>query len=291
MLNLKNTALLLLAIFAIEACQNAPKEGTTRNGFKYSTITSGSGKAIKIGDVVSFTMDLYVDSTLVQSNKDPEMLPVMQLPADWEKVQPINPFFDILAKAKVGDSIVLSIPTDSLPGNPMLQGKKFVKYAMSIKDAMDTTAYNKVLEKKESDRMKKVAGQTARVPELTKIINTSLAAYKAKTLKTEKTATGLQYQIIEKGTGAVAKSGDMVKVDYYGVLLDGKEFDNSFKRGEPISFPVGQGNVIAGWDEALTILPKGSKAILFIPAKLGYGEAGSGEIPANSELVFYVEVL
>jgi FKBP-type peptidyl-prolyl cis-trans isomerase FkpA len=291
MLNLKNSTLLLIAILCIAACKSTPKDGTTRNGFKFSRIVDGSGQAIKVGDVVSFTMDLYVDSTLVQSNKDPENLPVMQLPADWKTVMPINPFFDILSTAKVGDSIVMQIPTDSLPGNPMLQGKKFVKYAMAIKGAMDSLAYSKVLETKEKTRQSKISAQTSRVPELTALINTSLAQYKAKKLVTEKTKTGLQYQIITKGTGPVAKSGDMVKVDYYGVLLDGKEFDNSFKRGEAITFPVGQGNVIPGWDEALLLLPKGTKAILFIPAALGYGETGSGEIPANSELVFYIEVL
>jgi len=103
------------------------------------------------------------------------------------------------------------------------------------------------------------------------------------------TASGLQYKVIKTGTGATPKLTDTVKVHYHGTLLDGTVFDSSVQRGEPITFPV-QG-VILGWTEALQLMKVGDKWQLFIPAKLAYGERGSGPIGPNSVLIFEVELL
>ncbi|MBL0295396.1 MAG: FKBP-type peptidyl-prolyl cis-trans isomerase [Saprospiraceae bacterium] len=107
-----------------------------------------------------------------------------------------------------------------------------------------------------------------------------------------KTASGIKYVVHSEGKGPKANMGETVKVMYSGILKDGKEFDSSFKRGEPIQFPAGVGQVIKGWDEMITTLPKGSKATIFVPYALAYGEAGSPPmIPAKSDLVFYIEIL
>jgi len=83
----------------------------------------------------------------------------------------------------------------------------------------------------------------------------------------------------------------MVGVNYYGTLMDGTRFDDSWSRGQDFSFPVGQSQVIKGWDEGVLNFPVGTKATLFIPYALAYGEAGSPPtIPAKSDLVFYIEV-
>ena len=105
------------------------------------------------------------------------------------------------------------------------------------------------------------------------------------------TASGLQYQVITEGKGAKPKPADRVSVNYAGTLLDGTEFDNSYKRGEPAQFVLD--SVVPGWSEALQLMPVGSKYKLWIPAKLGYGETGTpgGPIPPNSTLVFDIELL
>ena len=105
------------------------------------------------------------------------------------------------------------------------------------------------------------------------------------------TASGLQYQVITAGAGPKPKATDRVSVHYAGTLLDGTEFDSSYKRGEPAQFVLG--SVVPGWSEALQLMPKGSKYKLWIPSKLGYGEAGTpgGPIPPNSTLVFEIELL
>ena len=104
------------------------------------------------------------------------------------------------------------------------------------------------------------------------------------------TKSGLQYQILRDGTGEKPGAHDVVKVHYEGKLPNGKVFDSSIARGEPIEFPVDQ--VIAGWTEALQLMKVGAKYRLFIPSRLGYGAHGAGNaIPPHSSLIFEVELL
>lgn len=108
------------------------------------------------------------------------------------------------------------------------------------------------------------------------------------TLPDGKTAE-LQYKVITEGTGATPTPNDTVKVNYRGTLIEGTEFDSSYKRGQPAQFPVT--GVIRGWTEALEHMKAGSKWQLFIPAELAYGERGSGAIEPGSTLIFDVELL
>ncbi|MFK5926708.1 MAG: FKBP-type peptidyl-prolyl cis-trans isomerase [Desulfuromusa sp.] len=102
--------------------------------------------------------------------------------------------------------------------------------------------------------------------------------------------SGLQYKIIKAGEGASPKAESKVQVHYSGTLLDGTEFDSSYKRGEPASFPVN--GVIAGWTEALQLMKEGAKWQLVIPAELAYAERGAPPmIPPNATLIFDVELL
>jgi FKBP-type peptidyl-prolyl cis-trans isomerase FkpA len=104
------------------------------------------------------------------------------------------------------------------------------------------------------------------------------------------TASGLQYKVITAGNGVKPKATDTVKVHYEGKLLDGTVFDSSIKRGEPVEFPVS--GVIAGWVEALQLMPQGSKWEVYIPSDLAYGPTGQGAtIPPASTLIFTVELL
>ena len=115
---------------------------------------------------------------------------------------------------------------------------------------------------------------------------------KKNNLTMQKTPSGLYYQVLKAGTGPKPKVGQTVSVNYNGTLLSGKLFDSSDKQGKPIDFPIGQGQVIPGWDEGILLLNKGSKAILLIPSPLAYGTRSAGaDIPANSPLRFEVELV
>ena len=108
----------------------------------------------------------------------------------------------------------------------------------------------------------------------------------------DETASGLRYQILQKGTGKQATKGAGVSVHYKGQLLDGTVFDSSYKRKEPIDFNVGVGQVIAGWDEGIQLLQVGDKARFVVPSNLAYGSAGAGGvIPPDATLIFDVELM
>jgi peptidylprolyl isomerase len=105
------------------------------------------------------------------------------------------------------------------------------------------------------------------------------------------TESGLQYLIVEQGSGDSPEIGSIVNVNYSGYLLDGELFDSSVERGQPFRFVLGQGQVIRGWDEGVALMRKGAKYRFIIPSGLAYGDRGVGPIPSGSSLVFDVELI
>jgi FKBP-type peptidyl-prolyl cis-trans isomerase len=105
------------------------------------------------------------------------------------------------------------------------------------------------------------------------------------------TESGLKYYVVHEGTGDMPNKGAKVVVHYTGYLEDGSTFDSSVERGQPFKFPIGQGRVIKGWDEGVAMMKTGGKRRFIIPPELGYGERGLNKIPANSTLIFDVELL
>lgn len=104
------------------------------------------------------------------------------------------------------------------------------------------------------------------------------------------TASGLQYEVLTEGAGKSPKATDTVQVNYRGTTIDGKEFDSSYKRGEPIEFPLN--GVIPGWTEGVQLMKEGAKYRFFIPSKLAYGSRGAGgAIGPDETLIFEVELL
>ncbi|MFH1117240.1 MAG: FKBP-type peptidyl-prolyl cis-trans isomerase [Pseudomonadota bacterium] len=110
--------------------------------------------------------------------------------------------------------------------------------------------------------------------------------------QTMTTPSGLKVEILNQGNGPKPKAGQTVSVHYIGTLFTGRKFDSSRDRGVPISFELGKGKVIQGWDEGLALLTVGTRAKLTVPPHLGYGAEGSGGvIPPNATLIFDVELL
>jgi FKBP-type peptidyl-prolyl cis-trans isomerase FklB len=145
------------------------------------------------------------------------------------------------------------------------------------------TEFQQRLQKAQADKMKRAAETNKKAGD------TFLATNKtAEGVKT--TDSGLQYKVITKGTGDIPKSTDTVVTHYKGTLIDGTEFDSSYKRGQPATFPVT--GVIKGWTEALQKMTVGSKWQLFIPSDLAYGSRGAGQsIGPDSVLIFEIELL
>ena len=114
-------------------------------------------------------------------------------------------------------------------------------------------------------------------------------AENAKKEGVQQTDSGLQYKVLQEGTGESPEATDVVEVNYEGKLIDGTVFDSSYERGEPIEFPLNQ--VIAGWTEGLQLMKEGGKYEFYIPSDIAYGEAGNAGIEPNSTLIFTVELL
>jgi len=136
---------------------------------------------------------------------------------------------------------------------------------------------------------KLVLGQRAEKAKKNKADGETFLAENKKKKGVETLASGLQYSVITAGKGKKPIATDSVTTHYRGTLIDGTEFDSSYKGGEPVSFPVK--GVIPGWTEALQLMSVGSKWKLFIPSDLAYGESGQGPIPPHSTLVFEIELL
>lgn len=277
-------------------CGNSgSSNSTTENGFQYTHHIQNDGVKPQPGDQVFFHYQVFLDDSLLQASYGNKQQPNLKLPTPEEVKKQPDPVIDVLPLMSVGDSITVSQSLDSLPQRPP-GFEKFndLIYTVALSDIINAEEYKVIAEAEQKKRQEKAAIVQARMGEITAFSNGVLADYNGGKLndKLTETATGLKYIVHEEGTEDVPNAGDLVNVHYYGMLTDGKMFDNSFTRGEPISFPVGQGQVIPGWDEGLTTLKKGSKATLFIPYQLAYGEAGSPpNIPAKAELVFYVELL
>ncbi len=158
-----------------------------------------------------------------------------------------------------------------------LAGRKPLLSDQEVRESM--MAFQKDMQEKEAEAGKKNNAESEKF----------LAQNKTKDgVKT--TASGLQYKVLKEGNGALPKVSESVTVNYRGTLIDGTEFDSSFKRGQPASFPVG--GVIKGWTEALQLMKVGSKYQLFIPPNLAYGDHPPGPpIQPGSALIFEVELL
>lgn len=168
----------------------------------------------------------------------------------------------------------------SLIEQGLINGMRGSKVQMTGHEAQEYL--NKVMMARQAVKMEKQYGANKTAGEK------FLAENKAKPGVTT-TASGLQYEVIKKGTGAVPSETDKVKVNYHGTLIDGTVFDSSVQRKEPVVFPVN--GVIKGWTEALKLMPVGSKWKIYVPQELAYGSQDRGAIKPFSMLIFEVELL
>ncbi|MCK4942526.1 MAG: FKBP-type peptidyl-prolyl cis-trans isomerase [Candidatus Aminicenantes bacterium] len=155
---------------------------------------------------------------------------------------------------------------------------------ISMKEISDTLMkLQKQVAEQKKEEQKTMAEQN-------KKIGTQFLEKNAKEKGVKVTASGLQYKIINQGKGANPVATDRVRVHYRGKFIDGKEFDSSYKRGEPTTFRLDQ--VIPGWTESLQLMNTGAKYVVFVPSELAYGERGAGNvIGPNSTLIFEIELL
>jgi len=246
-------------------------------GYEYDLFKNGYGDIAKNGDKVYFDLIIkYRDSILEDSRRMPRQ-PEFIIP---EVNEAPNPVIDALRLSRAQDSIVMHERLDTVQGlPPEMEGWKEITYHIKVKKIINQESRKNVM---------------MREAEVEKIVLEDIDRYKSKKYdKIIQTESGVQCFIHEEGKGAVPRMGENVEVYYYGATLEnGKKFDSSFADGVPFTVPVGRKQVIDGWEEALSILKRGTKATLIIPASLAYGSRGIDDLIApDTDLVFYIEIL
>ncbi len=284
----------LLFAFSLAACQQGGEKLMTESGYEYIKHTGLEGETPEPGEYVYFHAQMRNGDSVVYSSRMQGAAPFLQIPTLDNPNRRPSPIEDVLQNMTVGDSVTVLIELDTLPTKPRgFENASLMYYDVAMVDIKSAEEYQEEAQKAQEEQAQKAVEAQARLGDVEAMVRETLSKYKEGELTDElqETDSGLKYIIHEEGTGKQAEAGKLVTVHYYGVLMDGTMFDNSFQRGQAISFPLGQGRVIPGWDEGIALLKEGAKATLFIPYELAYGEQGSPPtIPPKSELAFYVEL-
>ena len=273
-----------------ENCKPAKMpDGFTKlcSGLQYKIITHGAGtRKPELNDHIELNIHLHVeDSVIFDSRKMNGNKPVpLPITAPKFKGDPMEAFMLLV----VGDSAVMKLPVDSLRKTgaqlqPWMKEGQVIEYDVTLV-SVRTEAEEKKQKEEQASKQKGIDEELLQ------------AYFKKNNIKPMKTASGLYYTVSAAGTGESIKSGQKLSVNYTGKLLSGSIFDSNmdstFHHMTPFELEIGKGRVIKGWDEGLLLLKKAAKATLYIPSTLAYGSQDrSPQIPANSILVFDVEIL
>jgi len=278
-------------VFVLAACKEASRKAP--NGFEVKVIREGEGKFAEPGQFLVMNM-LYKDSKdSVWNDTKKREIPVVILVPDTVNIKNEKGMESAFRVMKKGDSVMLKVTVKSLFENTWQQAVSAnvkpddeITFLIGCKEVTDREGIQKIqadIQAREMVRMQKASEEQMAKDSVA--IDAYLAA---NNIKAEKASQGLRYVITKSGSGAKPALSSTVKVNYKGSLLEnGKVFDQS---QAPIEFPLG--NLIQGWQIGFQLLPKGSKATLYVPSTLGYGQNGAPpDIPANANLVFEAELI
>jgi FKBP-type peptidyl-prolyl cis-trans isomerase len=275
---------LLLSIF----CNAQTPAFITEHGYRFYHHINLGGQKPKRGETIKAYVNVFIGDTLVSSSrKNLGGAYKFDIAPEDATLDHYPPLMDAALLMGIGDSATIFQPLDTamrrfVPKN--IKNAEEIRFEIALSQIISA-----------EDKAKADQAFAARAATLKTIVETKIKDYASGALNNQLTTTqsGLKMLVAEKGSGRKIKTNEAVQVHYYGYLINGTSFDNSFDRRQALAFPVGVGQMIPGFDEGVSLLNHGSKAYLFIPSELGYGasDAAGGAIPANSELIFYIEVL
>lgn len=262
------------------------------HGIEYKIIKDAPGKVAVKGDIVEFNLTAKADTTEL-GNTYKQGHPGQMRVDDIKNSGDLQAVFPFLS---VGDSAVVLISCDtiikSIPAQQLEQAQKMQPWLKKGKKVTITISVVSIksMEQMQAERKEKAAKQMENDDKL-------LQEYFTKNnIKAQKTASGLYYTIQNPGSGAQIAMGQTVSMKYTGKTLDGKAFDSNVDTAighhgtDPLTFPVGAHQMIAGVDEGVALLKKGAKATLYLPSPIGYGEQAPPNIGPNMVLIFDVEI-
>jgi len=294
---MKSNFFLLLCMMAFFVSSCGKKGGQTISGHSFEYIEDVEGTNAVEGDYVYFLFSVKVKDSVVFNSitQNPPFirfkLPKSEKPADKTNSQPV---LEVLYFMSKGDSAVVYMETDSVVRAQIgIDDADKLAYHVRLIDIKDEASYQADMKEEQKVLDAKFELNKQRIPEIEAMIKSTLEDFKSGKNKDQliTTASGLKYIVHTTGTGAKAEAGKSVTVNYYGCLMDGTHFDDSWSRPQEFNFVLGNGQVIPGWDEGVALLNEGTKATFFIPYALAYGDAGRPPvIPEKSDLVFYIEL-
>lgn len=278
---------LSLMLSVLASCSNgdAPMGyKTTPNGLYYKFHQENSGELPSIGYLVDLTLSCAINdtNTIIPPTKN-----IIQL----SEPTFYSDFMEGIGMMHIGDSASFIVNIDTtfrylfrvqeLPEE--FKSTDIMRFDVKINDFYPESEYmKKMIEAIKKNYPEETAGAAAEMQDY----------FTENNIVAKPTESGLYYVMTQEGNGEMPSKGDNVKVHYTGKLLNGKVFDSSVERGEPIEVPIGMGYVIPGWDEGIMMMSKGEKGVLYIPFYLGYGDRGAGQdIPPFSNLIFEVELI
>ena len=278
--------LFIIATIFFSSCTNNVKE--LENGVSLKYFKNGSGDLVENGEIIMFNLLYYDNEGNEQFRSQPNEPVLQQKDSLWENI----PFLNVISTLKEGDSVFFQLSLDQflgfIPGAnyPDSLGSELMSFYAGIEDIMTREEFENY-QKEQYEKMKMNDDQQLSID--LELIDNYLKENNIEAIKTE---SGLRYVVQKEGEGRNAAPGDNVSVHYTGMLLNGEVFDSSLER-QPLSFTLGQGMVIQGWDEGISYFNKNAKGTIYIPSYLGYGERGTGggAIPPNAVLVFEIELI
>lgn len=287
---------------AMTGCKSGAYE-TTKSGVQYELHSSDKSKKVENGDLVSINYILTLlkkdgkDTVLANTNTmgGPEKVLLKESKKDDDIIT--RTMLEILPKMGVGDSASFIVPVDSLDKKltanmPILKDGGNLKWEIKVAEVMSKADYHKKQEEAKTQIEGFIMTLKDKNPEQAAKDSALIEDYlKKNNLTAQRLPSGLYYIITKEGSGETPLPYQIVSVDYKGYLMDGTVFDNSFERGQPISFPLGVGQVIPGWDQGLMLFKPGTEGKLLIPSYLGYGERANEKIPANAVLIFDIHLV
>jgi len=267
----------ILFWFTIYSCQNPPK---TKSGIEINFIRNGNGQTPRHGDVISLNMTYTSgDMILFDTRKIGAPVQIMFDTSQWKNG---GMLYEVLELLEVGDSVQFDIPAINLyevsfqmPLPDSINSDSDIHFIIGFERAIDQEILN-------DDRI--AARKKIELNILEEYFNNN-------NISAESTESGLRYVITQPGSGPFPQTGEEVVVHYEGRILGKRVFDSTYGK-DPYAFHLGYGRVIEGWDEGMTLFRKGTKATLYVPSSLAYGEEGLGRvIPPNAILEFDVELV
>ncbi|MEQ8715424.1 MAG: FKBP-type peptidyl-prolyl cis-trans isomerase [Cyclobacteriaceae bacterium] len=294
---LKRIMTLAVAGVLMYGCASDSNEITTDSGMKVTFLNKGEAEVgPEDGQILTLNMRYEDERGVELFNTDKQGGPVAMQYIDsvWSQSGLI---YEALRVLKKGDSVTFQLPANDFYVNTFdmevpdsIAPNSQITFNIGLVDNMsrdEYIAYQRQVYEKQQAEMAMTMDQ--KLEEDGQTIDQYLSD---NNIEAQSTASGLRYVITEEGSGPSPETGQTVSVHYRGMLMDGTQFDASYDRGAPLDFPIGQGQVIRGWDEGIALLNKGAKATLYIPSPLAYGERGAGSvIPPFAILKFDVELV